>query len=325
MIDGRFWISIKPFPARTDGEVIDARQHAWPSSGCRARQAWTVAALAEIPAPIAQTEIAPTPAPVPAPVAVEAPVSAAPVWEHDRARFLPSSPSDEDGTLSVLEPVAAFFAQARAQMDVWRDLVDLIQDTTEQAVRQEMIAELFLGVHLLSESATASSQHSISLIASSLENLLKKLLENPANIAPSTLPAIATAAELLHQLCHCRPMVAATSPIQRPVVDDDPVALRALSNTLQMRFSKPESASDGKSALALAADKRFDVIFLDVQMPDLDGFEVCARIRENSANRRTPVVFMTGHDAPALREKSEECGGNDFFSPNPASAAKIEP
>ena len=152
-----------------------------------------------------------------------------------------------------------------------------------------------------------------------MENLLKKLLENPANIAPSTLPAIATAAELLHQLCAAGPGpdLAATSPIRALVVDDDPIALRAISNTLQMRFSKPESASDGKSALALAAEKPFDVIFLDVQMPEIDGFEVCARIRENSANRRTPVVFspLRVHDAgPPLREKSEECGGNDFLT-----------
>jgi CheY-like chemotaxis protein len=66
--------------------------------------------------------------------------------------------------------------------------------------------------------------------------------------------------------------------------------------------------------MALAAETPFDVIFLDVQMPDVDGFEVCTRIRESSANRLTPIVFLTSHHEAAMRAKSESCGANDFIT-----------
>jgi CheY-like chemotaxis protein len=51
-----------------------------------------------------------------------------------------------------------------------------------------------------------------------------------------------------------------------------------------------------------------------VQMPDTDGFEVCSRIRETAANRDTPVVFVTSHNAEILRDKIKVCGSNDFLT-----------
>jgi CheY-like chemotaxis protein len=221
----------------------------------------------------------------------------------------------EEVAIPPLASTAAFFVHARAQMDMMRDLVEMIRNTPGRGVQQEMITDLLLGVHLLVANAEESGQHSIALMASALEGLLKKLRENAANLSASTLQAVAAAAALIQDLCKVEPSpdLAIAPPIRALVVDDDPVSLRAVSGALQMRFSKPESASDGKCAMALAAEKPFDVIFLDVQMPDFDGFEVCARIHENPVNHRTPVVFLTNHNAPDMRDKSEACGGSDFL------------
>jgi CheY-like chemotaxis protein len=62
----------------------------------------------------------------------------------------------------------------------------------------------------------------------------------------------------------------------------------------------------------LAAEKTFDVIFLDVEMPGMDGFKVCARIHEIEPNRATPVVFVTSHTDFKSRAQSARCGGSDF-------------
>jgi PleD family two-component response regulator len=218
--------------------------------------------------------------------------------------------------MSEAERTATFFVQARVQMNVMRELAELIRNTPGQSVQQEMITELVLGIHLLAERAEGIQQHSIALMAAALEGLLRKLLENVANLSASTLQAVVTATDLIQDLCLEEPDadLAVTPPIRALVVDDDPVSLRAMCSAMQMRFSKPESASDGKAAMALAAEKPFDVIFLDVQMPDYDGFEVCTRIRETEANRNTPVVFVTSHQGIELRAKSELCGGNDFLN-----------
>ena len=89
--------------------------------------------------------------------------------------------------------------------------------------------------------------------------------------------------------------LAINPPIQMLVVDDDLIARRALAVALQTAFKKPESVETGEEAVALAVEKSFDVIFLDVQMPGMDGFEACSKIRETVSNRLTPVVFVTGH------------------------------
>jgi CheY-like chemotaxis protein len=278
-----------------------------------------------------ELKIAEPPAPLPeAPVVVEAvePVEhladdheqdwseEEPIFVRKRIPLAPATTSAGEDELSEAERAESFFIQARVQMDVMRELAEMIRNTPGNSVKQQMITELVLGIHLLAVNAEGCRQHSIALVASALEGLLRKMLENAANLSASALEAVTMAAALILDLCVEEPSAdLATAPaIRALVVDDDPVCLRAMSSALQMRFSKPESATDGKSALALAAEKPFDVIFLDVQMPDVDGFEVCSRIRETAANRDTPVVFVTSHNAEILREKFQLGGSNDFLS-----------
>ncbi len=239
-----------------------------------------------------------------------------PIFVRKRVPLVAAVGSAGEDELSQAERAESFFIQARVQMDVMKELAEMIRNTPGNPVKQQMITELVLGIHLLAVSAEGCRQHSIALVASALEGLLRKMLENAANLSASALEAVTMAAALIQDLCveEPNPDLAIAPPIRALVVDDDPVCLRAMSSALQMKFSKPESATDGKSALALAAEKPFDVIFLDVQMPDTDGFEVCSRIRETAVNRDTPVVFVTSHNAEILREKIQVCGSNDFLT-----------
>ena len=72
-------------------------------------------------------------------------------------------------------------------------------------------------------------------------------------------------------------------------------------------------AVDGETALAQAARQAYDVIFLDVQLPGMDGFELCAKIRGTDFNRTTPVIFVTGHGGFDARARSALSGGNDLM------------
>jgi CheY-like chemotaxis protein len=239
-----------------------------------------------------------------------------PIFVRRRMPLVPAVGAAGEDEVSEVERAESFFIQARVQMDVMRELAEMIRSAPDNSVKQQMITELVLGIHLLAVSAEGCRQHSIAMMAAALEGLLRKMLENAANLTASALEAMTMAAALIHEVCVQEPDadLAVAPPIRALVVDDDPVCLRAMSNALQMRFSKPESASDGKSAMALAAEKSFDVIFLDVHMPDVDGFEVCSRIRETAANRDTPVVFVTSHNAELLRDKFEICGSTDFLA-----------
>ena len=110
----------------------------------------------------------------------------------------------------------------------------------------------------------------------------------PGSSTPSTLATHRHGAvELLNALClpGLEPDLGINPPIQLLVVDDDPVARRALAGALQTTFKKPQCGENGEVALAMAQEERFDVVFLDQQMPGMNGFETCSKIRETGLNQ----------------------------------------
>jgi CheY-like chemotaxis protein len=75
---------------------------------------------------------------------------------------------------------------------------------------------------------------------------------------------------------------------------------------LQKRGFNVSIAVDGKQAIAAMQNAEFDVILMDIQMPEMDGFEATAEIRKRQKNsgRRTPIIALTAH---ALKEDRERC------------------
>jgi len=189
--------------------------------------------------------------------------------------------------------------------------------------RQEVLGELYVGLHSIISEAERAGLKLIFQLASAAGKLIRKVLEKPASLTPSVLHALGAAIELLERLCPaCVELDISTAPIRTLVVDDDPVARRAISSALQLTFAKPEVVESGEAAVELAASEVFDVIFLDVLMPGMDGFAACAQIREASPNETTPIVFVTSYADAASREKSVRCGGNGFIS-KPVLPAEI--
>jgi two-component system KDP operon response regulator KdpE len=95
------------------------------------------------------------------------------------------------------------------------------------------------------------------------------------------------------------------------VVDDEPAIVRALSAALQARGYQPITASTGNEALSLAATHSFEVIILDLNLPDLDGVEVCRRIREWS---RTPIIVLTVEGADDRKVAALDEGADDYVT-----------
>jgi DNA-binding response OmpR family regulator len=96
------------------------------------------------------------------------------------------------------------------------------------------------------------------------------------------------------------------------VVDDDPGILDVLSYALESEGFSVETATDGESALAAASDDGFDVIVLDVMLPDLSGTEVCRRLRvEDNA---VPILMLTARDAEVDRVLGLELGADDYVT-----------
>jgi two-component system, sensor histidine kinase and response regulator len=97
------------------------------------------------------------------------------------------------------------------------------------------------------------------------------------------------------------------------IVDDTPDNLRLLSSALTDRGYKVRSVINGAMALMGAQAAPPDLIMLDIKMPDLDGYEVCQRLKENPQTREIPVIFISALDEVFDKVKAFTSGGVDYI------------
>lgn len=95
------------------------------------------------------------------------------------------------------------------------------------------------------------------------------------------------------------------------VVDDEENLRSMLCAALRHNGFEISSVANGRDALTAIADTKPDLVVLDVMMPDLDGFEVCRRLR--AANDHTPVLFLTARDATEDKVRGLTLGGDDYL------------
>ena len=228
------------------------------------------------------------------------------------------------GALDASKCHGVLSADALAPIKELQMRLQMAQQDAAPADHQEFLGEFYVQVHAACAEAQRAELGAAFRLGSALENMLKKLLEHPNSWTPSTVQATAMALELLLDLGRtgANPDLA-YPPIQILVVDDDPVARRAISGSLQLAFGRPDSVESGEAALRLAKEKSFDLIFLDVRMAGIDGFTACSRIHETRRNRHTPVVFVTSYDDLDSHTKAAAGGGWGFI-PKQVMASQIK-
>jgi signal transduction histidine kinase len=97
------------------------------------------------------------------------------------------------------------------------------------------------------------------------------------------------------------------------IVDDTPDNLRLLSSTLTQRGYKVRSVINGAMALMGASAAPPDLIMLDIKMPDMDGYEVCTRLKADERTREIPVIFISALDEVLDKVKAFTSGGVDYI------------
>ena len=97
------------------------------------------------------------------------------------------------------------------------------------------------------------------------------------------------------------------------VADDDADILRFMEINLRLEGFEVVTARDGPDALAKAVTVRPDLVVLDVLMPGIDGYTVCARIRADASLAAVPVIIVTANYASVDVEAARQAGANDFL------------
>ena len=98
------------------------------------------------------------------------------------------------------------------------------------------------------------------------------------------------------------------------VVDDVSTNVKFLEARLSAEYFDVTTASNGAEALTLCERGECDIVLLDVMMPDMDGFEVCRRLKSNPATHHIPVVMVTALDQPSDRVRGLDVGADDFLT-----------
>ena len=98
------------------------------------------------------------------------------------------------------------------------------------------------------------------------------------------------------------------------VVDDVPANVKLLEVRLLAEYFEVLTASNGRDALEICESGRVDVVLLDVMMPEMDGFEVCRRLKAEQATAHIPVVMVTALDQVQDRVRGLEAGADDFLT-----------
>jgi CheY-like chemotaxis protein len=217
-------------------------------------------------------------------------------------------PSEAAITRTLNEATRATLLEVRSQV---QSLFKAAQER-EQLVH---LRELHSRIHRVTSNAAALGLIEMGHLSEALEALVKELKDKPRNLTQSCLRTVALAIDRLIALSDTglafenRPATEA----HILVVDDEPISRRAVACALEKVRVKCLSVEDPEAGLKLLQENAFDLVFLDVDMPRMNGFEFCQRLRQMPAHENTAVVFVTGLNNLEARAKSMISGGNDFI------------
>ena len=193
-------------------------------------------------------------------------------------------------------------------------LQGLIKSENEMT-RLRHVYDLYRRVHALNGNAGLAGLVQIAHMAAAFEALLKEIYEKPKNINASTIRTVATAVDFMGALFD-RTTLPEKQEIPASkilVVDDEVISRRAIVYALEKAKLKSVNVEEPEQALQLLAENDFDLVFLDVDMSGMTGYEVCAKLRAMPHLKKTPVIFVTSLNDFDNRTNSTMAGGNDFI------------
>jgi CheY-like chemotaxis protein len=213
-----------------------------------------------------------------------------------------------EAAIQVFESAPLLFAQLRKRFAE-------ISHTPDVASQLKGLEEFSQEIRPSRMAARIPALRTHRLLAIAIEGFLKQLAARSKNLTPWRLQLVSESLELFEDLCvpNLSPDLATNPAIRILVVDDCAVSRHAMVFALKKVFHEPDLAEGGKNALELIAKNTYDVIFLDIEMPGMDGLELCEKIRATGLNKKTPIIFVTGHDSYESRTKIVKKGAQDLI------------
>lgn len=181
---------------------------------------------------------------------------------------------------------------------------------------EEPLNNMYQRVRFLCARAGLGDCSKIAHLASALEAMLFEIMFKKASPSASALQTIAQSVDCLGRLFESDDVRSAEAIFKAKVlvVDDDPVCTFATVAAMKRAKLEAVSTLDPVAALQMAQQDRYDIVLLDINMPGLNGFEVCEKLRLLSDYKKTPVIFVTSNSEFQNRAKAVLSGGDDLIA-----------
>ncbi len=218
--------------------------------------------------------------------------------------------------ISLKTARAEFLKQAANEIAAIREHCLVYIKNCNSPAGKQHLSTLFQRVHFLSGRASLAGCARIALLASAFEALLFDIVFRPVNATPSVMQTIAQAVDALGRLFQQGDLETAGLNLNAKVlvVDDDAVCNRTVVSALRRAHLDPVSTEDPKVALQLLESGCFDIVLIDINMPQMNGFELCEALRRLPHYRTTPVIFIAENGDFQNRARSVLSGGDDLIT-----------
>ncbi|MEQ2009776.1 MAG: response regulator [Limisphaerales bacterium] len=250
--------------------------------------------------------------------------AASPVPELDVECAPPLTAAESERDAAFQGEVRRQFMHASPQMlvDVRQRLQAVVKSEADAAYlrwleeRAQLLREMYRILHSLTGKAGLAGFKQVAQLSSALEAFLRELHEAPQNANSSSLRTFAHAMDFLSRLLEIEGQTEhdpGTVPLAL-IVDDEVFSRRSIISGLEKAGIAYVSLDNPIEALEMLQRQRFDLVFLDIDMPEMDGFTLCQKLRQLPDYARTPVVFVTGLNDFQMRARSSLAGGSDIIA-----------
>ena len=207
--------------------------------------------------------------------------------------------------------IEAIFANAMDSINRMRHCLPGITATPPEL---PVLHDLWNLAHAFAQKTALLPYKPFAQIAASLDLLLHDLNQTPEQVNPSTVRTVGQALDFLATISKPECLSRLTDPAAASllVVDDEEGAREFITAALQLAGLKNECADTPEHALQKLNESKVSLVFLDVGLPGMNGFELCTKMRTIKSYKSTPIVFLTGMATFHNKAKASLSGGNDF-------------
>jgi CheY-like chemotaxis protein len=202
-----------------------------------------------------------------------------------------------------------------------------VQGCIKNPIDQTNLFDLYRKVHSMTGNAGLSGLTAVSQMAATLEALIKEVSDRPKANNALVLRTVAQAITFLFTLIESgdENVEGGATAIRVLVVDDEEIARRAISFALEKAGFDTLRVSEPATALKILVENRFDLLFLDIEMPEMNGFELYTKVRGLPLHEKIPAVFMTTQGEYARHVQASTNEGNDLIAkPFPYSEVAVK-